>query len=84
MTVSDDYLHSLALQAGDDAKEEWGLSLFYFYCCQVLIEVGLALIDKDRLAEFVFVAFQRRQDRFPSKPLLNDAGVYAASWENAR
>lgn len=73
----DNYLHSLAQQAGDDAKPEWGLSLFYTYCCLVLIYAGQARIDRDQLAEFVYLAFQRRQDRFPNVPLLNTAGVYA-------
>lgn len=78
MADLDATLRSLALQAGDDAEEGWGLSVFYIFCCQVLVNAGLAWIDRDRLADFVFVAFQRRQDRFPKVPVLNRAGVYGS------
>ena len=76
----DEQLHTLALSAGDHAKEEWGLGTFYIYCCFVLIAAGLISVDRERHAEFFFVAFQRRQDRFPKVPILNDVGIYPSSW----
>jgi hypothetical protein len=70
-------LASLAIVAGDEAQEGWGLVSFYMHCCTVLIEADLAGVNQEELEQFVFVAFQRRQDRFPRTPILSPEGIYA-------
>jgi hypothetical protein len=80
----EEMLLSLARVVGDEAQEGEGFVPFYMRCCQALIEADLAWIDREHLEEFVYQAFQRRQDRFPRTPILNAAGVYATSWSAAR
>lgn len=70
-------MSSLAIVAGDEAQEGWGLVGFYMHCCQVLIEADMASIEHEELGEFVAIALKRRQDRFPSVPILNQVGIYA-------
>lgn len=77
MTGMNEKLRSLALVAGDECEQHWNMVACYMHFCQVLIEADLAAISRDELEEFVLVAFERRQERFPRVPLLNWAGVYA-------
>lgn len=70
-------LQKLAEQIGDEVTEDMGMIAFYFHVCTALAEAGHARISKDDLAQVTFIAFRRRQERFPKVPILNAVGVYA-------
>ena len=74
----DHSLRSLAETVGDELTQEMRLGAIYHHACMALAEAGLAHISKDELADFCLAVFQRRQDRFPSTPIFNQAGVYAS------